>query len=483
MGGQGSAAAGERYASGQHIGPKYRLVRRLDEGGMGTVWVAHNVDLDVHVAIKLIRGELGATAAADRLLNEARILARLEHPAIIRVFDCGRTDLGDPFIAMELLSGESLGDALDREVRLDPTRAVQILLPIADAIGVAHERGIVHRDIKPDNIFLCTGADGRMQPKILDFGIARADVLGDMRLTAAGTLLGSPAYMSPEQARGKEVDTRSDVWALSVVLYEMLTGVNPFEAGNYNATLRAIIEDPTPSPVELGLADPLLSSIIERGLAKRCDERFQSVRELGSALAEWLWSQGVQEDAARVSLRAAWLSRPPDSGDAAISVRPVTLPGSDPPSPRSSLPVLRLRATPDAVTLPELRVSTSGVAISSEYRSARPRSRWPLVSIASVLVLGLAGAVVWQSLSRAVPAVGSASSVAPALSRPAPEPPPIQSAAPPVPSADAGAAESPAPEPTVTVEPKRAPPAAAPKPNPRRPPRRPRPSSDLKIPY
>src|SRR5262249_9662448 len=155
------------------IDDKYKLTRIIGRGGMGAVWAAHNIPLDIDVAIKLIRRDRTAPGAADRLLTEARAAARLMHPAIVRVFDFGETSQGDPFIVRELLRGESLSAILRRKKRLSPTVAVQTLLPVAAALASAHGKGIVHRDLKPDNIIVITDENGALVPKIVDFGIAK----------------------------------------------------------------------------------------------------------------------------------------------------------------------------------------------------------------------------------------------------------------------------------------------------------------------
>src|SRR5450432_133926 len=216
---------------------------------MGAVWRAANLLLDLPVAIKLIRADLDRDALRARLQLEARSVAKLGHPAIVRVYDVGETELGDPFIVMELLHGETLAQLL-AQGRLSAVRAVQLILPIVDALAVAHARGIVHRDLKPDNLLIAL-EDQRTQPKILDFGIAKLTDPRDAnhRLTEIGTVVGSPDYMSPEQARGREdVDYRTDIWSLCVVLYEAITASAPFSASNYNALLRAIVED-EPKPL------------------------------------------------------------------------------------------------------------------------------------------------------------------------------------------------------------------------------------------
>ena len=300
------------YEPGVVVAQKYQLVRILGEGGMGSVWVAKNLALDVHVALKLIRAELARSVPGlgERLLQEARAAASIEHPAVIQIFDFGLTELRDPFIAMELLHGESLADVVKRRGKVNPVRAAQTLLPITDALLAAHERGIVHRDLKPDNIFLARGAGDRLEPKVLDFGIAKLDQKAAPNLTSVGTVLGSPAYMSPEQARGEtDVDCRTDVWALCVVLYEVITGRLPFSGDNYNALLYAILEGQPKTFSELGINEPLLWSIISRGLEKDRQHRCPDMLELGRALAIWLLDRGVQEDVCHALLKPKWLDR------------------------------------------------------------------------------------------------------------------------------------------------------------------------------
>lgn len=291
------------------IADKYQLVRRLGMGGMGVVWVAHNRVLDVHVAIKVIDLEQAQNPEriGARLLQEARAAARLAHPAICRVFDFGRTEAGDPFIVSELLHGETLGDLMATRGRVGAVQAVQLLLPVFDGLSLAHAKGIVHRDIKPDNIFLSRDDVSRLQPKLLDFGIARL-VDADHQITMDGTLLGTPDYMSPEQARGEaDVDHRTDIWSAAVVLYELVSGERPFPGDNYNALLWAIVHE-SPRPLtETAAGDPELWAILGRALAKDRDERWGSLRELGEALARWLIDRGVTEDVCGGSLRTAWM--------------------------------------------------------------------------------------------------------------------------------------------------------------------------------
>ncbi len=294
------------YAPGLIVADKYELLRPLGAGGMGEVWVAHHLSLDIDVAVKFI-GDVGApeSGLAERLLEEARNTARLGHPAIVRALDFGHTERGDPFIVLELLAGEDLATRIEQGGRLSAEQAVATLLPVVHALSAVHDSGVVHRDIKPENVFLAEAELG-LQAKLLDFGISRkTDRV--RRLTVRDTALGTPDYMSPEQARGESSDSHTDQWSFCVVLYEAITNRRPFEADNYNALLRSIIED-APKPLAAhGLDEPELWQILTRGLAKAAGDRYASIRDLGEALALWLLDRGVQEDAVGTSLRRAWL--------------------------------------------------------------------------------------------------------------------------------------------------------------------------------
>jgi eukaryotic-like serine/threonine-protein kinase len=311
------------YCTGDIIAGKYALEELLGEGGMGAVFRARNTAIDMPVAIKLIRGDLDRELLIGRLLQEARAAAKLSHPAIVRVFDVGQTALNDPFIVMELLQGESLASVIERDGRLAALRAVQLLLPIADGLAVAHAKGFVHRDVKPDNVFIALDEEGQLQPKLVDFGIVKQlQQAAESHLTQVGAVVGSPEYMSPEQARGLEhVDPRSDVWSFSIMLYEAISGETPFQSKSYNALLRLIVETEPPPLHELAAADAALSAIVARGLSKDPDARWPSMTELGKALATWLIEHGVNDDACGVSLQARWLLRPSDPSALGRSAR------------------------------------------------------------------------------------------------------------------------------------------------------------------
>jgi len=292
------------YLPGLIVADKYELLRPLGAGGMGEVWVAHHLGLDIDVAVKFIGSVATEAGLAERLLEEARNTARLGHPAIVRALDFGHTDRGDPFIVLELLAGEDLATRIEQQGPLDPEQAVATLLPIVHALSAVHESGIVHRDIKPENVFLAE-ADLGLQAKLLDFGIShKTDRV--RRLTLRNIALGTPDYMSPEQARGESSDARTDQWSFCIVLFEVITRNRPFEADNYNALLRTITDDAPKSLESFGVEQPELWSILTRGLAKAADDRYPSMRDLGEALARWLLERGVTEDAVGTSLRRAW---------------------------------------------------------------------------------------------------------------------------------------------------------------------------------
>lgn len=319
----GLVVPGRSLDAGDLVGGKYKLLRRLSEGGMGSLWVAHDQTLDIRVALKLIRSELRSVKAklGERLLQEARAAARLRHPAIVNVTDFGRTALGDPFLVMELLKGEDLAAMLGRRGHMKADKAVQLLLPIAHALSTAHDVGIVHRDLKPDNIFLIKKR-GSCQPKLIDFGVAKLEDLQSGRLTDVGSMVGSPRYMSPEQTQGADVDYRADIWGFCVVLYELLIGELPFVGTTY-ASLIMSIQGEGPIPFsDFDLHDEELWAIVERGLRKDPDERWGSMFELGSALAKWLLARDVYDDICGTGLEVHWLRQGAARSEEGVSDAP-----------------------------------------------------------------------------------------------------------------------------------------------------------------
>jgi eukaryotic-like serine/threonine-protein kinase len=364
--------------TGTVLGGKYRLVKRLSEGGMGSVWVAHHEALDTDVAVKILHRTARDPISAERFHREARAAAKLGHPAIVRVLDYGHSDDGDPYIVMERLRGEDLRTRISRAGPLPPVAAVRLLLPVAHAVAAAHEKGIVHRDLKPENIFLSVSESSGVQPKLVDFGIATMTAASPLTVDS---VLGSPGYMSPEQARGDEVDYRTDIWSFCIVLYEALVGKPPFIATNYNAVLREVIEsDPVPL-VSILPDEAELWGLMQRGLAKNRRERWPSMRILGIELAQWLLARGISDDATNTSLQSTWMpvTRPSEapgyirtlSFDRPISVDP-GIP-SAPAKPSSTAPV-------DTPAGSEAPVSTHATSQTSFGRSGMA---WTLAALAA----------------------------------------------------------------------------------------------------
>ncbi|HET6146919.1 MAG TPA: serine/threonine-protein kinase [Polyangia bacterium] len=284
---------------------RYRLVREVGAGGMGSVYEGVDLSLDRRVAIKVINSNLGPEAT-ERFLAEARIVARVEHPGIVQVFDFGTTPDGRPYLVMELLRGESLGHFLRRHGALPAAAAAAVAVEIARALGAAHDMGIVHRDLKPDNIHLVPeeGAPLGCRVKILDFGIAKAHHERAPYTTQAGAVLGTPVYMAPEQALDSStVDTRTDIYALGVVLFEMLCGRPPFVSNSAMTVMLSHINDAPPDPVAFNpaLPAPFAAAVLSM-LAKQPAGRPETMSEVAALLAPFTATPtrlGVSSDAER----------------------------------------------------------------------------------------------------------------------------------------------------------------------------------------
>ncbi|WP_437809411.1 protein kinase domain-containing protein [Sorangium sp. So ce1078] len=272
------------YAPDSVVGGKYRLERPLSAGGMGSVWVARHINLGSPVAVKF----MGPTYAASstflaRFEREARIAASLQSPHVVYVQDYGIDD-DTPYLVMELLQGEDLGTRLQRVGRLSLVDATLILVQAGKAIRRAHEAGLVHRDLKPANLFLVRGEEEQEEVvKVLDFGIVKETGahLTD-EVTRTGELLGSPHYMSPEQVRGeKDVDRRSDLWSLGVILFCAVTGELPFQGDQLGAVIANILVAPVPSASRLAPdLPPAIDAFFARALARERAQRFQSIGEM-----------------------------------------------------------------------------------------------------------------------------------------------------------------------------------------------------------
>jgi serine/threonine-protein kinase len=270
---------------GEPLG-SYVIERQLGQGGMAVVYEAQHHVIGKRVAIKMLLPHHAAVPElAQRFSREGEAAARLDHPNAVAVLDGGHDARGTPFLVMEYLEGEDLGSVLARETRLSVERTVDLLLPMIAAIAAAHELGIVHRDLKPENLFLAR-RHGQLIPKVLDFGISKFNEAESLKLTRSEALLGTPHYMSPEQAQGAEqADARTDQFAIGVMLYECVTGQCPFEGNSLFAVLAAIVGGALRPPSELvpGL-DRVFEAIVTRALNREPDARFPDLRALGAAL-------------------------------------------------------------------------------------------------------------------------------------------------------------------------------------------------------
>ena len=269
------------------VAERFRLTQMLGRGGMGSVWHAIHLGLDVPCAVKFIEGENSHLPEVKaRFEREAKAAAALRSPHVVQILDHGIWD-GTPYIAMELLEGEDLGKRLARVGRLQPHELLSIVTQVCRALSKAHAQGIVHRDLKPDNIFIVRD-DDREIAKVLDFGIAKAGGPGaSSSSTRTGAMLGTPYYMSPEQAQGtKAVDARSDLWSLAVIVFEALAGHRPFESEALGDLLMKIIVAPIPTPSQYTLdLPPALDAWWARASQRDPAQRFQSSKEFCDGLA------------------------------------------------------------------------------------------------------------------------------------------------------------------------------------------------------
>ncbi len=300
----------------QKIIGRYQVTSVMGQGAMGTVYKALDPVIERVVAIKTINLELSREERAEfeeRFYREAKSAGRLSHPNIVTIYDVGETDEA-AYIAMEYLEGESLRDVLDSGVVLPLAHICSIAAKVANALDYAHENGVVHRDIKPANIMISRSRD----VKIMDFGIA---LIPTGSRTQAGTVLGSPKYMAPEQLTGKATDGRVDIFSLGVVLYEMLTGVAPFNGDNLSAIMYRILnETPAPPSALNARVPPELDRIVARALAKRPEDRYRTAGEFARALEHWeapFSGEAAQADgkAAKPAQKGAASPAPRNSAD------------------------------------------------------------------------------------------------------------------------------------------------------------------------
>ncbi|MBL8685689.1 MAG: protein kinase [Myxococcales bacterium] len=406
------------------VGGKYRLLKKIGEGGHGRVYRAINTLLGREVAIKVLKPELvGDEIAKKRFFREAKTANLVRHPNVVDVLDVGDSEQG-PWMVQELLVGEALSAVLAREGTLSIHRTIDLLLPVLSALAVAHSKGIAHRDFKPENVFLVRGEDGAVTPKILDFGLSKSSIRFGTpresdRITGTGVVVGTPAYLSPERVRMEsDGDVRGDVWAIGVVLYECTTGFLPFPA----RTVREMfiqISNGRATPIEdvFPEVDANFAKIVMRCLRREPDQRYPSAAEIEEDIRRYLDGQSPEATQRHAALRLS--QEPSDNGDVppatagaekllvetAASVPPPVDP-ADERAPSTSPAAASTDATAvDAVSTARV---TTGTHASEASRSAsadaeqddEPSSTTRLLMVLLALVVVAFVVALWRSSSR-----------------------------------------------------------------------------------
>jgi serine/threonine-protein kinase len=403
--------------SGAIVGGKFVVTQVLGVGGMGVVVAARHSQLGQSVAIKFLQRSAAKNVdSVNRFLREARACVGLQSAHVVRVMDVGTLDDGLPYMVMEHLQGTDLGQLLEARRVLPIEEAVDYLLQSMEAIAEAHCLGIVHRDLKPSNLFVTSRPDGSPLVKVLDFGISKATGAGVelAALTATTTIMGSPFYMSPEQVRStKNVDARTDVWALGVILYELLAGARPFEAETVTGLCAKIVADP-PEPLrsrrpEVPLA---LEDVLMHCLEKDLKRRFQSVAELAAAIKPFASSEG-RTSADRISRiggtqrgpqwsAQATVRSPSGSQPQALNVTPPRPPNFTPPESPNVTPPQSPNFTPSQSrdALAENVTGAVGYAetVASRQTTRAGTRRWIIVAAAALAFMGVLAMIGFGSM-------------------------------------------------------------------------------------
>ena len=457
----------DRSLIGRRVAGKFVIEKFLGGGSMGAVYRARDDSLDRKVALKVMHRAVAVDPSfVSRFHREARAASRLDHPSSVRVIEFGEEPDGLLYMAMEYLEGRELYKVILEDWPLSEERIADVVMKALAAIAVAHDMGVIHRDLKPENIMILDRKDdeGHDIVKVCDFGIAKitekdasapdaAPKTAGAKLTTGGVLVGTPEYMSPEQARGEKLDSRSDLYSMGIILYQLLTGRTPFLAETPLAVvLKHISETPEPPRTIYPGVHVGLEAVCMRALAKAKEERFQTAREM------------------RAAIKAAIEGRPMPDGSNAASDADAALPGSSPQEAESkTLPAPTVHGSQD----PSNGTSQTTPLVTALTANDAPRSRVPvLVAVVLVALVGggiAAALMVWNGEdalrdASAAPATGSATSLSLDVKPPAPAVPARASAAvEETAPASSGAAIDPGPSPSATQPP---PPTSTPQPTP-----------------
>jgi serine/threonine protein kinase len=456
-------SSGETVQIGSVIAGRYKVEKLLGRGGFGAVYKVEHATTGKAQVLKVLRPNLADDPTqVQRFFNEAKVSSRLSHPNTVNVFDFGQTEGGLLFIAMELLDGAELGHALRERGTLDPVRTIHIAMAVLKSLAEAHTAGLVHRDLKPDNIFLCKHAGEAEFVKVIDFGIAKPmDAGTDAGLTRTGFTVGTPKYMSPEQVLNKPLDCRSDLYALGVILYQCLSGDVPFAGPSPMETLMMHLQQ-EPRPLQEVVAQPLpagLAAVVMQSLRKHPWERFADAEDMLDALEEVLIGAGrlmpTQKRAMSAKLRAVTPTDVPERTEAHAGPvqgsKPVTeptrvsMPGMALPLPEPSQPVVQAREPVAPTRIAQTSAPEAGETLPlarpmpGPTQRSRPRGA---VLAAGVAVIAAGLGVVWWQADRpqahAAPAARTGAEALPARADPgiamastAPTPAPTPPVAPP----------------------------------------------------
>ena len=373
---------------------RYRVLKLLGEGGMGQVYLAEHVAIEKRVALKILRVEFaGKGEIVTRFQQEAISASRIKHPNVLDVFDFGQLENGCFFLAMEFLEGNDLADELSRRHTISPASGIRISMQLCRALAAAHANGVVHRDMKPENVFLQRTVDGEEIIKIVDFGIAQlrskdaAVVETKRRLTRTGMIFGTPEYMAPEQASGKHADPRSDIYSVGIIMYEMFTGAVPFTGDTFLGVLAKHLSDPTP-PLKAVCPEIAISSslqaVIMRALEKDPTVRYQTMLEFAQAIS-------ASTDAAALGYR-------PSLGTASEHPLPYAphVPGTPTQAEFASAPPPRVAIRGPGQPAIDTAVARAETLIGAEASARAPAARGKGGLVAGlVALLAVGGGAAW----------------------------------------------------------------------------------------